>query len=481
MIINGERVGARSGEEHQIINPANEEVVDTVPAAGAADVEAAVAAAKGAAAGWARTDPDEKARIIREGLARVRAAAKESAGLLTREQGKPTGEAMGELHHFLHGMDFYADMASKLRGAYVPLPSTFGTSYGTIIKRPVGVVAAIVPFNFPLTLLGTKLGPALVTGCTLIAKPAESTPLATLRIAELMLEAGLPPGVFNVVTGRGSVVGPMLIKHPDVRRVAFTGGTNTGRQIAEMAAPQFKRVSLELGGSDPVIICPDANVESAVKNVVIGRYFNAGQMCLACKRLYVFAEVYDEVMQQLINRVGRFELGEGWTKAEKPNIRMGPLHNAQTRDDIAAQVRDAVKDGASVALGGQVPSDRARGFFYQPTILENAPHASRVVQEESFGPVLPVFKVRDIDEAIRLANDSPYGLGSSVWTYNIKYVHKVAQEVEAGMTWVNQMHYGYDELPFGGVKASGMGREHGPEALDYYQESKSVVYGDLDI
>jgi succinate-semialdehyde dehydrogenase/glutarate-semialdehyde dehydrogenase len=220
-------------------------------------------------------------------------------------------------------------------------------------------------------------------------------------------------------------------------------------------------------------------VDNAVKGVNIGRFFNAGQACLAAKRVYVFEEIYDEFMESLVKRVSRYELGDGMTKAERPKVRMGPLNTARQRDELAGQLEDAVDKGAGVAYEGETNGDK--GFFFAPTVIENAPHDSRVVREETFGPLLPVFKVRNINEAIRMANDSNFGLGSSIWTYNVQYIHKAAQEIESGMTWVNQIHYGYDELPFGGVKESGIGREHGPEALDHYLESKSVVVGDLDI
>jgi succinate-semialdehyde dehydrogenase/glutarate-semialdehyde dehydrogenase len=479
MFINGERVAARSGEERPVINPATEEPVDTAPAGGPEDVAAAVEAAQAAFASWSRTDADERARIMRAGLERVKAEQQALAELLCHEHGKPVSEALGELHHFLHGMEFYADLASKIRGAYVSLPSSLGPAYGMVIKRPLGVCAAIVPFNFPLTLLGTKIGPALVVGNTVVAKPAATTPLSTLRVAELFAEAGLPKGVFNVVTGSGRVVGEALLAHPAVRRVAFTGGTETGRRVMEIAGPQFKRVSLELGGSDPVIVCPDADLDAAVKGVVIGRFFNAGQACLAAKRVYVFEEVYDAFVEQLIARVKRYELGPGWTRANKPNVRMGPLNAPNVRDDVADQLSEAVSRGAQVLCGGGTPKELERGYYFSPTVVVDAPHESRVVREEVFGPLLPVFRVKTLDEAIALANDSIYGLGSSIWTTNAKWIHRAAQELEAGMTWVNQLHYGYDELPFGGVKASGMGREHGPEALEYYLETKSVVVGGL--
>jgi acyl-CoA reductase-like NAD-dependent aldehyde dehydrogenase len=477
-LIGGEQVGARSGEETPVVNPATEEAFDAVPKGGPEDVDAAVAAAKEAFSEWSKKDPDDRAQLMRAGIAKVQEDAKEIAQLLVREQGKPFTEAMGELHHFLHGMNYYADLASKIEGVYANLPSALGRAYGLVIKKPIGVCAAIVPYNFPLTLMGTKVGPALAAGNTTVVKPANTTPLATLRVAELMQEAKLPPGVLNVVTGPGKEVGEALATHPDVRRVALTGSTQTGRRMMEIAAPKFKRVSAELGGSDPVIVFPDADVDAAVRGINIGRFFNAGQACLAAKRVYVFDEIYDEFMEGLTKRVSRYELGDGMEKAEKPRIRMGPLNAARHRDVLADQLQDAVDRGAKIAVGGN--GHDGKGYFFEPTVIEDAPHDSRVVREETFGPLLPVFKVNDVDEAIRLANDSAYGLGSSVYTHNVKWIHRAAQEIEAGMTWVNQLHFGYDEVPFGGVKDSGIGREHGKEAIEHYLEQKSVVVGGLD-
>lgn len=478
ILINGEQTSAKSGEEMPIVNPATEEEFESVPKGGPEDVDAAVAAAKEAFKEWSVKDPDDRAALMRAAIAKIQESGKEIAQLLTREQGKPFSESMGELHHFLHGMNYYADLASKIEGVYANLPSTLGRAYGMVIKKPIGVCAAIVPYNFPLTLMGTKLAPALAAGNTIVIKPAGTTPLATLRVVELMQEAGLPPGVVNVVTGPGKEVGEALATHPDVRRVAFTGSTQVGRRLMEVAAPQFKRISAELGGSDPVIVFPDADVDAAVRGINIGRFFNAGQACLAAKRVYVFDEVYDEFMESITKRVSRYELGDGMEKAEKPKIRMGPLNAARHRDDLVQQLEDAVDKGAKVAVGGG--TGNGKGYFFEPTVLENAPHDSRVGREETFGPLLPVWKVNDVDEAIRLANDSPYGLGSSVYTHNVKWIHRASQEIEAGMTWVNQLHFGYDELPFGGVKESGIGREHGQAAMEYYLESKSVVVGGLD-
>src|ERR671932_2342391 len=357
-LIGGEQVGAKSGEEMPVVNPATEEEFETVPKAGSEDVDAAVAAAKEAFKEWSKKDPDDRAALMRAGIAKIQENSKEIAQLLTREQGKPFSEAMGELHHFLHGMNYYADLASKIEGVYANLPSTLGKAYGLVIKKPIGVCAAIVPYNFPLTLMGTKLAPALAAGNTTVVKPANTTPLATLRVAELMQEAELPPGVLNVVTGPGKEVGEALAAHPDVRRIALTGSTQTGRRLMEVAAPRFKRVSAELGGSDPVIVFPDADVDTAVRGINIGRFFNAGQACLAAKRVYVFEEVYDEFMENLVKRVSRYELGNGLEKAEKPKIRMGPLNAARHRDTLEEQLDDAVNRGAKVAYQGETNGDK---------------------------------------------------------------------------------------------------------------------------
>jgi succinate-semialdehyde dehydrogenase/glutarate-semialdehyde dehydrogenase len=480
MLIGGEQTDATASDELEVVDPATEDVYETVPAGGTDAVDLAVGAADAAFRDWARRDAEQRAEIIRNGLELVQANAEEIVETLTHEQGKPTLEARGELQHFVHGMHYYADLATKVRGAYQDLPSTLGRSYGMVIKRPVGPVAAIVPYNYPLTLMGTKIGPALAAGNTVVVKPASSTPLATLKVAALLHEGGLPAGVLNVVTGRGSVLGDALVSHPAIRRVAFTGETTTGKHIAALAAPAFKRITLELGGSDPMIVCPDVDVRAVVKSAVIARFWNTGQSCLAVKRLYVFDEVYDEVVSGLVGELQRYECGTGWTKPEKPKLRMGPLHTAAGRQELLEQLEDAVARGAKVLTGGEVPSGVDKGWFLRPTLVEGAPHDSRLVQEEVFGPVLPVFRVRDIDEAIRLANDTRFGLGSSIWTHDARYIDRVAREVEAGMTWVNQIHYGYDELPFGGLKESGLGKEHGLEAMmDYYFETKSVVVGGL--
>src|SRR5574341_1469701 len=483
MFINGQWADALSVETYAVKNPANGQVVETVPLAGQEDVGAAVKAAQAAFHGWADTSPDDRAALLRKGIQAVEAQAKEIAALLTAEQGKTLFEASGELHHFLHGLEFYTGLASKIRGAQVPLPPALGKhAYGLVLKRPVGVCAGIVPWNFPLTLMGTKVGPALIAGNPIIIKPARTTPLATLKIIGLLNEAGLPPGVLQCLTGAGSAVGESLITHPAVRRVALTGSSETGRRVMQLVGADFKRITLELGGSHPCIICPDANVKRAVSGVVVGRYWNAGQQCLAIKRLYVFEQVYDEFTQSLVEKVGNYRVGDGTTKPEKPFIRMGPLHSAYQRQEIEKQLANAVSKGAKILIGGKRPDDPALrdGHYLEPAVVVDVPEESRLAMEEVFGPVLPIWKVKTLDEAIQKANCSPWGLGSSIWTQNMSWANRAIREIDAGVTWVNQIHYGYDELPFGGVKASGLGQEHGPEAVDYYVENKGAVFGGLD-
>ena len=349
MLIGGEWRQAAAHEEIEVVNPATEDVVDSVPSSAPEDVELAVATAKRAFGEWSRTDVEKRAAILSKAADLIHDHAKELAATLTSEQGKPVAEAMGEVTHLAHGVRYYAEAATKVRGSYQDLPSTLGPAYGMVIRRPMGVCAAITPYNFPLTLLGTKVAPALAMGNTVVAKPAATTPLATLEVARLFSEAGVPDGVLNVVTGRGSVIGDALVGHPDVRRVAFTGSTEVGRHVAELAAPDLKRLSLELGGSDPVIVCADADVDAAVKAVIIGRYWNAGQACLGCKRVFVHDSVYDDFVTQLVDRVGRYEPGDGTVKAEKPRLRMGPdPHARRTRRAAGAdRERDVVRRRAA--------------------------------------------------------------------------------------------------------------------------------------
>ncbi|MDQ7849531.1 MAG: aldehyde dehydrogenase family protein [Armatimonadota bacterium] len=471
MFIDGQSVSFAGLDRLAVTNPASGEVIDTVPRGGSSEVDAAVNAAATAFPAWRDLPAARRGELVAAAARAVLGRLDELAPLLVAEQGKPLREARLEIRRFVHTLEYYAGLAKNLRGGYVP--NLDQGAYGMILKQPMGVVAAIVPWNFPVSLLGNKLGPALVAGNTVVAKPAETTPLATLRVAAIMHAAGVPSGVFNVVTGRGSEAGRALVEHPRVRKVAFTGSTPVGREILARAAADLKRVTLELGGSDPMIVCDDADLETAAGAASVGRFFNCGQACLAVKRLYVFERVADEFLRHLQARVGRLRLGPG----DAEGVLIGPLHTAQGRETIEAQVADALAGGARVLLGARRPAGAtfARGFFYEPTVLlEPAPDA-RVAREEVFGPVLPVWRVRDLDDAIRRANDSIYGLGSSIWTRDLDRASYAAERLEAGWTWINSPPKIYDELPHGGVKQSGIGKEHGSEALDYYMETKSVV------
>jgi succinate-semialdehyde dehydrogenase / glutarate-semialdehyde dehydrogenase len=482
MLIGGEPVGSVAGETYEVRNPATGDVVGTAPKGTRRDVQQAVDAAEQAFGVWADTSAEDRGVLLFDACERIKANASEIAQLLTAEQGKTLFEANLEIHHLVHGLEFYAGLASKVRGSYVPLPQK--GAYGLVVRQPIGVCGAITPWNFPLTLMGTKLGPALAAGNTIVIKPATTTPLATLKAVELIQQAtfaggkkALPAGTVNVVTGPGGEVGEELLRNPRVRRIAFTGSTAVGRHVMEVAGREIKRVTLELGGSDPMIVCEDADVDAAAKNADVGRFFNCGQMCLGVKRLFVHDAVYDAFMAQLKGILEKKTVGPGTERA----TRMGPLHLAYQREEIEGQVEDARSRGASVLVGGGRPEGDgfANGNYYLPTLIENAPRDSRVVTEEVFGPVLPVFRFSDIEQAIEMANDSIYGLGSSIWTRDLIKANRAIDKLQAGNVWVNSLHYGYDELPFGGVKASGLGREHGPEALDYYLEPKGVVIAGL--
>src|SRR5690348_11247314 len=291
MLIAGERTAGEASGALDVVDPATEEAIESVPRASAADVDAAVQAAHKAFGEWSKTDAEDRANLLRKAIALIERDRKDLTLSLVHEQGKPVTEAGGEVHHLLHGLNYYADLATKVRGSHQALPSALSKAYGMVIRRPMGVVAAIVPNNFPLTLLGTKLAPALMAGNTIVVKPAATTPLTTLKIADLLLEAEFPPGVVNVITGKGSEVGDALVTHDLVRRVAFTGSTAVGRHIMGLAAPKLKRMTMELGGSDPVIVAPDANVKAAARGIAIGRFWNCGQMCLGGKRVFVLDEV----------------------------------------------------------------------------------------------------------------------------------------------------------------------------------------------
>jgi acyl-CoA reductase-like NAD-dependent aldehyde dehydrogenase len=471
LIIAGEQREAADGGSVEIRNPATGEVVDRAPSATKEDVDRAIDAAESAFKKWAAVAPPQRAEILYKAAHLLKDREKDLARLLTQEQGKPLREATLEIRRFAHTLEHYAGLAKTIRGGYVPALDE--KRYGMIVKKPIGVCGSIVPWNFPVSLLGNKLGPALVTGNTVVVKPAGTTPLTDIQAVMILNEAGLPPGVLNIVPGPASVVGETLVRDPRVRKIGFTGATSTGKRVMAAAAESVKRVTLELGGSDPMIVCDDADIDEAVSAASVGRFFNCGQACLAVKRLYLFEKIYDQFVARLTAKMERLRVGNGLDQG----VIVGPLHTAAQREEIEAQVQDAVEHGARIVAGGQRPSGQGldKGHFYLPTLLVDVEENARVLKEEVFGPVLPIMRVKDFDEAIEKANRSIYGLGSSVWTKDLDRAVQAADRLEAGYTWINSPQIIFDELPFGGFKQSGLGKEHGEEALDYYMETKSVV------
>lgn len=450
---------------HVVTNPSTLEGIGEVAFSSPEDVRREIERADVAFASWRKTPFGERAAILRTAAKSLRAAADEIAALLTREQGKPLKEARIEVERCADTFDLYSesDVGTIVREVEIPGKAA------QVVRRPLGVCAAIVPWNFPLTLMANKLVPALATGNTVVVKPAPSTPLAASRCIELLYAAGLPEGVVGVVIG-GADVGAALIEHPSVRKVSFTGSTGTGKAIMALAAKGLKRLTLELGGNDAMIVCADADIAGAARAAAVGRFFNAGQACIATKRIYVERSKYEDFVQRVSERAAKLPVGDGFD----PNVRMGPLHSQTQRESVEGFVRDAVQRGAKASAGGK-RSDAGRGYFYEPTVLVDVPVDARLISEECFGPVLPVMPFDTLDEAFASANKTVFGLGSSIWTNDRAAQERAIAELDAGYTWINDIATDYDRLPFGGVKESGFGKERGTEVLSEYLELKSVV------
>ena len=474
MLIASELVDSESKETTTIKNPATGELVDSVPKGTINDIRRAIDAAKGALKKWSAMAPSKRGAVLLAAGHAILQEERELATLLTKEQGKPLRESTLEIRRFVHTLDHYGGMAKTLRTSAVVLDTG---RHGLVLRKPLGVCGSIVPWNFPVSLMGNKLGPALLAGNTVVVKPAGTTPLTDLRCCEIIdkaiQNAGGPKGVLNVVTGPGSVVGEELLVNPTVRKIGFTGATDTGRRVMQSAAGDFKHVTLELGGRDPMIVCDDADIDRAVSAASVGRFFNCGQACLAVKRLYLFDGIADDFMAKLVEKAKKISVGNGLAKGTL----MGPLHTKEQRQEVEEQVDDAVKRGAKVIFGGRRPKGNEfdKGFYLEPTLVADVDPDTRMVREEVFGPALPIMRVKNLDQAIEQANASIFGLGSSIWTRDINRAMYGAENIEAGYTWVNSAQIIYDELPFGGVKQSGLGKEHGDEAIEHYTDSKSVV------
>lgn len=471
MQIYGKQVEACGGECFDVKNPATGELLERVPGGTEDDVSLAVEAAVSAFEGWASTSPQQRGMVFYRASGLVRQRKEELAALLTQEQGKPLAEARNEIEGFAHVLEYYCGLAGSLRGDFIPVP---GNGYAFTLKKPLGVCAAIIPWNMPALIMGWKIAPALISGNTFVLKPASSTPLTNLTLASVLNEAGLPAGVLNVVTGSGEIAGESLVRNSNVRKISFTGESKTGKRVAELAASGMKRVTLELGGSDPMLVCDDANLESAVSGAIRGRFYNCGQTCTAVKRLYVFESIAEEFIRRLEAGVKNLKVGNGLDKTTD----MGPLNNRYQLEYIKGLVAEIEeKDEGRIITGGKVPSFKGsdKGYFFEPTLISDVSEDSRLLKEEVFGPLLPIVTVKDLDEAIEEANRSSYGLGASIWTKDLDRVRIGCEQLNAGTIWVNQHLKVAPEVPFGGIKESGFGRENGPEILSEYLDTRTVM------
>jgi aldehyde dehydrogenase (NAD+) len=466
LLIDGKRVPPSSGEYSVNINPATEEPIALVAQGGAADVDTAVRAARAALKVWNALRAAERGRILGRFAELLRTHQDELATLESLDAGKPIAAVQRQdLPAAIDTLAYYAGWCDKITGQVVPVRPDALTY---TIREPVGVVAAIVPWNFPLMIGMWKIAPALACGCTMIVKPAEITPLTALRVGELALEAGVPPGVLNIVTGKGRVVGDALVAHPDVDKVTFTGSPSVGRGILQGAAVNFKRVTLELGGKSANVIFPDANLDNAVRAAASGIFFNTGQVCSAGSRILAHRDVYDEVVERLATRAKSIKVGDPAARETS----MGPVVSAAQMKTVLDYVDIGREEGATLVTGGARLG--TRGFFVEPTVFASVEHEMRISQEEIFGPVASVIRFDDEADAIRIANGTLYSLAAGVWSADIGRVHRVAHALKAGTVWINTYGYTDVRLPWGGAGDSGFGREHGDVAIENFTEPKAV-------
>jgi aldehyde dehydrogenase (NAD+) len=470
LFINNEWRSSSSGKTMPVVNPATEEVIAEVPSADKADVDLAVAAARAALAGpWSKLSARERGRLVRRLGERLMERADDVARLETLHNGKPISESRQiEIPAAAECFEYYGGWSDKVMGETIPVK---GNHLTYTLREPVGVVAAIVPWNFPLLLAAWKVAPALACGNVVIVKPASQTPLTALALGELAMEVGFPPGVLNVVTGAGSTVGQALVEHPAIDKIAFTGDTSTGRSIMRGAADTLKKITLELGGKSPNIVLADADMDAAIRGATIGIFYGKGEVCAAGSRLLVERSIKDEFLDKLAARAKKMVPGDPLD----PKTRYGAISSRKQLDTVLRYIESGKIEGATLLAGGtRADIGTGKGYFVQPTVFSDVKPSMTISREEIFGPVLAAIDFADLDEAIATANDTPYGLAAGVWTRDIKKAHYVARQLQAGTVWVNTYNVYDTAAPFGGYKQSGFGREMSAHALEHYTQIKSV-------
>jgi succinate-semialdehyde dehydrogenase/glutarate-semialdehyde dehydrogenase len=470
MRIGGKEISSADERWIPVINPATGDEIDRVPEGTLYEVEDAVSSALASFDNWAKRTTRERGMILYRAAGMVRAQHQELARLLTSEQGKPLRDSVDEIRGYANILEFYAGISGAMQGDFISL----GSSGDVLVKQePLGVCGAIIPWNMPAIIMGWKVAPALLAGNTMVFKPSSATPLTCLSLAALIEQAGLPEGVLNVVTGTGEVIGEGMVRHPSIRKISFTGDRVTGDRIRELAGSHLKEISLELGGSDPMIVWKDADLGKAVAGAVRGRFYNAGQTCTAVKRLYVHHDIAKEFTARLKQKTEELKVGNGMD----PSVDMGPLSGRAPLEKVISFVDTVERKGQGTILtGGCVLTGPGykKGFFYAPTLVTDTVPECILLENEVFGPVLPIVPVPDLETAIAKANSTRYGLGASVWTHDLSVVRDVFSSVAAGVVWVNRHLTLPPEIPFGGVKESGIGRDNGVSAYHAYTRTKSL-------
>jgi succinate-semialdehyde dehydrogenase/glutarate-semialdehyde dehydrogenase len=472
LLIGGEWRAAAGGERFDITNPANGEVVGSMPNGTLEDVRAAVDAAAGALEAWRSTPAIQRARILRRSAELMRERVDEIGSVMTAEQGKPLAEAKGEVEYAASFFEWFAGEAERIYGQIVPAQKA--ENRVLVMRQAVGVTAAITPWNFPAAMMTRKLGPAMAAGCTSIVKPASATPLTAALVLRAIEDAGAPPGVVNLITSRSSgMVAETLLTDPRLRKLSFTGSTEVGKELIKLSAAQVTRLSLELGGHAPYLIFDDADLEQAVDGLIASKYRNAGQTCVCANRAYVQRSVYDRVLELLARKVGKMAVGPG----DREGVTIGPLIDGRAVEKVEEHVDDAVKKGARVVVGGHRLDDGeyARGSYYAPTVLDGVTEDMLMYREETFGPVAGLTPFDTEEEAIRMANDSIYGLAAYFHTRDYARLLRVAEKLEYGIVGANDGIISAANVPFGGMKESGYGREGGAFGIDEYLETKYVL------